>query len=220
MTTTQDKEFRNFSLLRAGVDVALAGKPPRERILIAARELFYRHGVHPVGVEAIAETALTNKMTLYRHFKSKDDLIVAYVQQLAREGDETLDGILTENAGDPGKQLEAWVNYVEDVLTNKFERGCALANAAVELDPQHPARAVIEAYKQRKHDRLVELFRAARYCAPERLADEVFLIFEGARISLQCGSKGPASRTVAMLRSLFADSPRHQETAGAEMPRE
>jgi AcrR family transcriptional regulator len=220
MGTTQDKELRNYSRLRAAVDVALAGKPPRERILIAARELFYRHGVHPVGVEAIAETALTNKMTLYRHFKSKDDLIVAYVQQLAREGDETLDRILTENAGNPEKQLDAWVNYVEDVLTNKLERGCALANAAVELDPQHPARAVIEAYKQGKHDRLVELFRAAQYFAPERLADEVFLLFEGARISLQCGGKGPASRTVAMLRSLFANSPRLAASDAANLPTE
>ncbi|MBS0233699.1 MAG: TetR/AcrR family transcriptional regulator [Proteobacteria bacterium] len=220
MGTTNDKDLRNFSQLRAAVDVALAGKPPRERILLAARELFYRYGVHPVGVEAIAETALTNKMTLYRHFKSKDDLIVAYIQQLAREGDETLDRILGENSDSPDRQLDAWVNYVEDVLTNKFERGCALANAAVELDAKHPARALIEAYKQRKHDRLVELFRAARYCAPERLADEVFLLFEGARISLQCGGKGPASRTVAMLRSLFADRRRNDVPSGVELPTE
>jgi AcrR family transcriptional regulator len=220
MGTTQDKQPRNFSQLRAAVGVELAGKPPRERILLAARELFYRHGVHPVGVEAIAETALTNKMTLYRHFRSKDDLIVVYVQQLAREGDDVFDAILSENSDRPEKQLEAWVNYVEDVLTNKLERGCALANAAVELDAQHPARAIIEAYKQRKHDRLVDLFRAARYRAPERLADEVFLLFEGARISLQCGGKGPASRTVAVLRGLFAASPRHDGSNGGTLPTE
>jgi AcrR family transcriptional regulator len=220
MGATQDKDIRNFSELRSAVDVAMTGKPPRERILIAARELFYRHGVHQVGVEAIAETALTNKMTLYRHFRSKDDLIVAYVQQLANEGNETLDRILRENAEGPDKQLEAWVNYVEDILTNKLERGCALANAAVELDPQHPARAVIEAYKQRKHDRLAGLFREARYCAPERLADEVFLLFEGARISVQCGGKGPALRVVAMLRSLLSESQRHDQQHPAELPTE
>jgi AcrR family transcriptional regulator len=205
MSAAQDKDLGESAVNGAG----LAAKPPRERIMLVACELFYRHGVRPVGVEAIADAALTNKMTLYRHFRSKDDLIVAYVQQLASEGTEVLDRILADNPGSPQKQLDAWVNYVEDVLTNKLERGCALANAAVELDAGHPARAVIEAYKQRKHDRLAELFRAARYRDPELLADEVFLLFEGARISLQCGGRGPASRVVGMLRALLAARPRH-----------
>jgi AcrR family transcriptional regulator len=208
MSTAQDEELGDSSAMREAIGARLATKPPRERILVAARELFYRYGVRPVGVEAIAETALTNKMTLYRHFRSKDDLIVAYVQQLASEGDEILDRILTDNPGSPQKKLDAWVDYVEDVLTNKLERGCALANAAVELEAGHPARAVIEAYKQRKHDRLVGLFSAAQYLDPELLADEVFLLFEGARISLQCGGKGPASRVVGMLRGLLAAKPR------------
>jgi AcrR family transcriptional regulator len=208
MSTTLDRELRNSSQLRAEIGASLAGRPPRQRILGAACELFYRFGVHPVGVEAIADTALTNKMTLYRHFRSKDDLIVAYVEQLAKENAETLDRLLGDGPNTPEQRLTAWVGYVEDVLSNKLERGCALANAAVELEASHPARAVIEAYKQRKHSRLVEAFRAARYCEPERLADEVFLLFEGARISLQCGGAGPASRLVTMLRSLLASSPR------------
>ena len=48
--------------------------PPRDRLLAVAAELFYRHGIRAVGVEAIAEAAGTNKMTLYRHFPSKDEL--------------------------------------------------------------------------------------------------------------------------------------------------
>jgi AcrR family transcriptional regulator len=204
MATNQTQQSRKAA------SPELMSRPPRERILAAACELFYRHGLHPVGVEAIAEAALTNKMTLYRHFKSKDDLIVAYVSQLAGEGDDVWDRIHAENPDDPDKRLVAWVRHVEDVLTNKFERGCALANAAVELDAQHPARAVIEAYKKRKRDRLVKLFRAARYRDPEMVADEVFLLFEGARISIQCGGKGPALRVVAMLRSVLAAGERRE----------
>lgn len=186
----------------------LAELPPRERILVAARELFYQQGIHPVGVEAIAEAALTNKMTLYRHFKSKDELIVAHCGQLAAEGDALWDRINADHPADPEKRLKAWVDYVEDVLANRFERGCALANAAVELQPHHPAKAVIEAYKARKRDHLVKLFRAAQYKKPELLADEVFLLFEGARISIQCGGKDMALRVVKMLRDLLAKSPR------------
>lgn len=187
---------------------ALAELPPRERILIAARELFYLHGIHPVGVEAIAEAALTNKMTLYRHFKSKDELIVAYCGQLAADGDAVWDGINSSHPQDPEKRLAAWVGHVEDVLTGRFERGCALANAAVELQPGHPARGVIEAYKGRKREHLVKLFKAAQYRKPEMLADEVFLLFEGARISLQCGGREMSLRVVKMLRDLLAHAPR------------
>ena len=187
---------------------AAAGPSPRERILRAARELFYRNGVNCVGVEAIAEAASTNKMTLYRHFKSKDELIVAYAEELAAEGDAVWARIDAAHPNDPQMRLDAWVDHVEDVLANRFERGCALANAAVELPQQHPARSVIETYKERKRNNLVALFESARYRDPERLADEVFLLFEGARISIQCGSKGPALRVTGMLRQLLASSPR------------
>lgn len=186
----------------------IAAKPPRERILIAAHHLFYQRGIHSVGVEAIAEAALTNKMTLYRHFKSKDALIVEYVRQIADEGNAVWSTIVSRNEGDPQKQIDAWVAYVEEVLTNRGERGCALANAAVELQPDHPARAIIEDYKRRKRNRLVALFDAARYREPEMVADEVFLLFEGARISIQCGGKGPAARVVRMLRDLLARAQR------------
>jgi AcrR family transcriptional regulator len=182
--------------------------PPRERILTAARELFYQQGIHPVGVEAIAEAALTNKMTLYRHFKSKDELIVEHCAQLAAEGDAVWERINRENPNSPEKRLAAWVHHVDDVLTNRYERGCALANAAVELQPQHPARGVIEAYKARKREHLVKLFKSAHYKKPEMLADEVFLLFEGARISIQCGGKQMALRVVKMLRDLLAHAPR------------
>jgi AcrR family transcriptional regulator len=202
MSTTLINEIRKARSAEPAI------RPPRERILLAARDLFYRYGLHPVGVEAIAEAARTNKMTLYRHFKSKDDLILAYVNQLASEGDDVWERIAAESPGDPQKRLDAWVDHIEDVLTNKYERGCALANAAVELDAGHPARAVIEAYKRRKRDGLVKLFKAANYREPKRLADEVFLLFEGARISIQCGGKGPAYRVVGMLRSLLAEGQR------------
>jgi AcrR family transcriptional regulator len=151
-------------------------------------------------------------MTLYRHFKSKDELVAEYLRQLAAEGDAIWAGLARTYPNDPQGQLTGWVLVVEDILTNRYERGCALANAAVELQGDHPARHVIEDYKQRKRERLVGLFREARYTDPDRLADEVFLLFEGARISVQCaGPAGPASRVVGMLRSLLASAPRQAQ---------
>jgi AcrR family transcriptional regulator len=181
--------------------------PPKERILTAARDLFYRHGIRAVGVDAIAEAATTNKMTLYRHFGSKDELVAAYITQLAKEGDAVWADLAATYPEDPNAQLEGWVRYVEQILTDGGERGCAIANAAVELrDTDHPARQIIDDYKTRKRNRLVALFREAGYDEPDQLADEVFLLFEGARISIQCcsGPSGPATRVVRMLRSLLA----------------
>jgi len=180
--------------------------PPRERILAAARKLFYCHGIRAVGVETIAEAASTNKMTLYRHFGSKDELIAAYLTELAKEGDEVWDQLSREHPGDPQAQIEGWLRYVERTLTDCAERGCAIANAAVEMrEFDHPARQIIDDYKTRKRNRLVALFREAGYPDPEQVADEVFLLFEGARISIQCCSTGPAVRVARMLRTLLAE---------------
>src|ERR1700744_5612834 len=82
--------------------------PPRARILTAAGELFYRHGIRAVGVEAIAEAAGTNKMTLYRHFPSKDELVAEYLRQTAREADECWADLERAHPADPLGLLRAW----------------------------------------------------------------------------------------------------------------
>jgi AcrR family transcriptional regulator len=180
--------------------------PPRERILAAARSLFYRHGIRAVGVETIAEAAATNKMTLYRHFGSKDELVATYLTELAKEGDEVWEKLAREYPGQATAQLDGWVRHVEHILTDKDDRGCAIANAAVELrEIDHPARQIIDDYKTRKRNRLVGLLLQANYGEPDQIADEIFLLFEGARISIQCCSTGPAQRVVQMLRSLLAE---------------
>src|ERR1700740_1541555 len=104
---------------------------PRERILAAARELFYRRGIHVVGVDAIAAAAGTNKMTLYRHFASKDALIAACLSELTHEFEAAWESIAATPAGDPKSQLLAWLRHVCDFKENEAERGCAFANAAI-----------------------------------------------------------------------------------------
>src|SRR6266480_7553305 len=81
---------------------------PRERILAAASDLFYRHGIRAVGVEAIAEAAETNKMTLYRHFPSKDELVAEYLRRLAADAGHFWDDLAAAHPGDPRGQLRGW----------------------------------------------------------------------------------------------------------------
>jgi AcrR family transcriptional regulator len=180
--------------------------PPRDRILTAAGELFYRHGIRAVGVDAIAEAAGTNKMTLYRHFSSKDELVAEYLRQWAKEADACWDRLQELHPGDELAQLGAWLREMADHVASIDERGCALANAAVELpDKSHPARRVIEEFKTAQRMRLVQLARTAGLSEPEMLADELHLLLEGARVSAQSvGADGLGARLVRMGEAIFA----------------
>src|SRR3981081_4108322 len=83
--------------------------PPRSRLLAAAGELFYQHGSRAGGVEATAEAGRTNKMTLYRHFPSKDELVAEYLRQEAHKADAYWDQLEAAHPGDPLAQIRAWV---------------------------------------------------------------------------------------------------------------
>ena len=183
-----------------------ATAPPRVRIVKAARELFYRYGIHAVGVDAIAEAADTNKTTLYRHFESKDELVAECLRELGREFGTTWAEIERAHAGQPKDQLLAWLRFIAEFKLGPSERGCAFANAAVELpDANHPARRVIEEFKSRHRDLIIELCRKAGLRDPELLADELFLLCEGARSTIQSlGPRGPAERLAEMLQTLVA----------------
>jgi AcrR family transcriptional regulator len=173
---------------------------PRERLLSVASELFYRHGIRAIGVEAIAEAAETNKMTLYRHFPSKDELVAEYLRRFAEEAKSSWDQLEADHPGDPLAQLRAWLEDMAAHVASGDERGCALANAAVELpDKDHPARRVIEAFKNAQRERLIQLCAAAVLAEPEMLAYELFLLLEGARVTAQSmGPKGLGDRLVRM----------------------
>ena len=180
--------------------------PPRTRILKAARELFYRHGIHTVSVDAVAEAARTNKTTLYRHFASKDELVAECLREYGRELEMTWAEIERAHPGHPKEQLLAWLRFVAEFKLGTTERGCAFANAAVELpDADHPARHVIEECKRRHRELIIELCRNAGLRDPELLADELFLLGEGARVTIQSlGPRGPAHRLVEMFQTLVA----------------
>ncbi len=187
-----------------------AASPPRDRILAVSRELFYARGIRGVGVDEIATAAQTNKMTLYRHFESKELLVVEYLKALAVEADAIWRDVERRLAGDPLARLEAWIDFVCAKLADPGARGCPIANAAVELPQKdHPGRLVIEEHKTHQRQNILRCCREAGFAEPERLADEIFLMLEGARIDVQSvGLCGPGSRLKSMLLTLIAAHPR------------
>jgi AcrR family transcriptional regulator len=165
----------------------MPAQPPRERILAAADDLFRRVGIRGVGVEAIAAAADTNKMTLYRHFESKDALIAEWVRGIVAEKERSWDELVALHPGDPAAQLVEWSRRTAANLAELEERGSPIHNALAELpEPDHPARVVIDEYRQREHKRILVLCRQAGFPEPELTADQFYFLLEGAKSCVSC----------------------------------
>jgi len=179
--------------------------PPRQRILDATRELFYSRGIRAVSVDEIAAAANTNKMTLYRHFESKDQLVAEYLRSMTATALAQDEEVIRPYTGDPYAQLRALAAHTGAQLCKGDSRGCPVSNAAVEFpDKDHPARIVIEECKSRYRERLMKLCADAGYTEPERLAEQLFLLFEGACMNIQSmGRCGPGARFTDMAYALM-----------------
>jgi AcrR family transcriptional regulator len=176
------------------VDDECAKPRPRDRIVETASSLFRRHGIRGIGVDAIAEAAGTNKMTLYRHFRSKDELIAACLSAQAARTDEKWADLKRANPDNAAAQLRAWIAMAAGYI-GADSGGCDLANAAIELrEAGHPARLMIEQLKQEQRNQLASVCRAAGAADAELLADTLYLLLEGARTSRQsAGPQGPCT---------------------------
>lgn len=181
-------------------------KATRRRILAAADELFQRVGIRGVGVEAIAEAAGTTKMTLYRHFESKDELIAEWMRELVARKEAAWDEIIAENPDDPAGQLVSWSRRTAQQLALMTERGSPILNALAELpQPDHPARRVIDEHRAREVQRIAAVCQQAGFPEPELAADQMFIQLEGAKACVQCiGLKRAGEYLVRQVLSMVA----------------
>jgi AcrR family transcriptional regulator len=178
----------------------------RDRIMKTATELFYRYGIHAVGVDTIAREAGTNKMSFYRNFASKDELVAEYLRGEEREGLLWWDETVASHAGNPRLQIESLFDVLVQNNCEEDSRGCALANAAVEItEPGHPARPVIEKYKADMRRRFRDLAAGMGVREPDALGDSLMLLWEGAYVArVTMGIEGPVQGAAKAARALIA----------------
>ena len=178
----------------------------RDRIMHTASDLFYRHGIHAVGVDTIACEAGTNKMSFYRNFASKDELVAEYLRSAEREGMLWWDETIAAHVGNPRLQVESLFDVLVNNTCEDDSRGCAIANAAVEItEPDHPARPVIEKYKADMRSRFHQLAREMKAREPEALGDSLMLLWEGAYLTrVTMGQHGPVQGAAKAARALIA----------------
>lgn len=152
--------------------------PGARRILDVASELFYRHGIHAVGVDRIAAESGITKRTLYNRFGSKDALVTAYLQERDERWWVHVHERLTGAAAP--RALVVFDAYTDSPLG--VDRGCAFLNGAGELPADHPGFAVIAAHKEAVRELLCRLVAEDQPGRddPEALAAHLFLLLEGA----------------------------------------
>jgi AcrR family transcriptional regulator len=188
--------------------------PLRERILVAAGDLFHKQGVRGVGVEAIAEAAQTNKMTLYRYFASKDELITEWVRGMIAHKEEDWKDLNARYRGDPEGQLQEWARRIAAKLRAMEERGSALGNAFAELpDPNHPARRVMQEHKVREHKRVVRLCKAAGFPDPAFSANLFTMMLEGAHSCGTCVGMRQIGEHLVQVVNLMVENNRRQRAS-------
>jgi len=152
----------------------------RGRILEAAGRLFYRDGVRPVAMDAVAETAGITKRTLYYHFDSKDDLVVAYLRDIGERLDASLTRAMSRRGPDPMSRLAGLFEDMEARFAREEFRGCPFVNVAAELAESAPARAEAAAYKERMRAWFEGLARELGVRDPVALSEQLTILLDGA----------------------------------------
>ena len=189
-------------------EAATAGARPqaRQRILDTAYELFSSRGVRAVGIEEVIERAEVAKATLYRHFRTKDDLVLAFLEQ--REQAWTKDFVEAE-ARRRGSTPEEQLLAIFDVFDGWFRRegfeACSFINVLLELGPEHPAGKACVSHLDNIRTVVRTLAEEAGLRDPESFARSWHILMKGSIISAYEGDTEAAKRAQAMARRLIAE---------------
>ncbi|WP_329048770.1 TetR/AcrR family transcriptional regulator [Amycolatopsis sp. NBC_01488] len=152
----------------------------RARLLASATRLFYAEGLHSVGIDRVIADAGVTRATLYRHFPSKDDLLVAYLTDADAAIRAQVEQVRTDG-GAPADVVRAVAASIADGIRSPGFRGCAFLNAAAEYpDPAHPVHQAVLAHRQWFLSTVTELLARTGETAPEPAARHFVLLRDGA----------------------------------------
>lgn len=170
-----------------------AAETVRDRILNTARELFYREGARAVGVDTVVAQSGVAKTSLYRWFPSKDALIVAVLEEEAKDRWKGWDHTAASAPADAREALRAHCAAIARYVSHPKYRGCPFMNVTVEFaDRQHPARAVARGVDQELKRRVRKLVDGVGAADPGELTEQLVMLINGAFSSAQCiGRDGP-----------------------------
>lgn len=156
----------------------------RTRILDTVDRLFYDEGIRSVGVHRVVDEAGVTRVTLYRHFPAKDDLVVAYLRRRAEADRQQVARVMADNADAPREALRALARHLVDTGFGEMQRGCPFINAAAEFaDLAHPARRIVTEHRVWVTRVMEDLLRDAGDARPAATARQLMMLRTGAVVS-------------------------------------
>ncbi|MFO7681326.1 MAG: TetR/AcrR family transcriptional regulator [Chloroflexota bacterium] len=177
---------------------------PKDKVFQTAARLFYRHGYRAVGVDTIAAQSGIGKMTLYRHYPSKDNLIGAYLNDSNDVFWNYFEQTIKE-APTPREKLLTFFQALQDYVLTPVCYGCPFLNVATEYpETDYLGHQIALEHKQSVRARFQQLAKEAGATRPEVLADQLFLLMDGAYMaSRMFGTENPAAHVAEAARVLI-----------------
>ncbi len=174
--------------------------PAREKLLQTALALFHQNGFHNTGIDRILAEAGVSKMTLYKHFRSKEELILAVLCRRDELFRDWLAQGVEARAEKPADRLLAMFDLLGEWFSAPDFHGCLFINATAEFSrPGDPVRAAAARHKALLHSWLTGIAAAAGADDPAALARELLLLKEGAIVSAQVSGDPGAARLARQL---------------------
>ncbi len=172
--------------------------PAKRRILETANRLFYSDGIRSVGIDRLISESGVTKATFYKHYGSKDRLIVEYISQRHSRAREAVEELIREK-DEPKRALQALIDQtVAEVVSPGF-RGCAFINAATEFtDPLHAVRQIVSEHREWYAETLSDLLKELGHPLSGDGGDELMLARDGVMTGGYAGD--PIAATTAYLR--------------------
>jgi AcrR family transcriptional regulator len=193
-----------------------ATKPSaRERLLKAANELFYGEGVQTVGIDRVIEHAGVAKASLYNTFGSKEGLVCAYLELRYVRMKDRITTALTRFRT-PREQLLGVFDALGEAITDPDYNGCAFVRATAETAEDSSIRQVADNYRLWVRGLFTELATASGYAAPEALARQLHLLYDGAGQSARMDRDPSAATTARTAAAVLLDAA--PLTAGTSTP--
>lgn len=172
----------------------------RDDLIRTAHGLFQRHGFGAVGIDRVIAEAGVAKATLYRHFPSKDDLVLAVLRRVDEASRSALVHSLRAAASDARGQLLAVFDVLPDLIASGYDRGCLFHCAAAEFpDVDDPVHAFAREHKRLVRRHFVELASVAEVSDPDGVGGLIFTLFEG--VFARSGVEGDASSAAEARRA-------------------
>lgn len=177
---------------------------PKDRLFETAARLFYQHGYRAVGVDMIAAESGISKMTLYRHYPSKDDLIIAYLKESDRAFWDHFQQV-TRDAKSAKQELTAFFEGLQAYVTTPACYGCPFLNIASEFpESEYPGHQIALEHKQSVRKHFIQLAGEAGAENAGRLADQLILLMDGAYMSTRMfGHDNPAVHLAEAAQALI-----------------